>query len=238
MLRFQLDRLPFVYTTWILDSVAAGFCLSCECYIASETKIAIVAAVKVQASSKLFTLEKVNRATANSIPDQKDLPPLRSDLSSCLGAAKQTAERASGLAIEGGSAFTCLLQHMRSASIASPFAPVATVQGWGLEAWRPQGWSSRDWGKEGVWLEPFDRASAYRSLLKLYPSSAARCVQVYVRHLCRTIHSSATKWRNPISSDGRFKETQVALIVTRFFLLDDIRLCMRASNQARHQVKT
>jgi hypothetical protein len=47
-------------------------------------------------------------------------------------------------------------------------ACVEALPGWGLDAWQPKGWSEAQWGRDGVWLEPFTAMDASHTLSQLY----------------------------------------------------------------------
>jgi hypothetical protein len=44
----------------------------------------------------------------------------------------------------------------------------ATVPGFGCQRWQPSGWTSSDWGVDGVWLEPYSSEDVFSTLTLLY----------------------------------------------------------------------
>ena len=56
----------------------------------------------------------------------------------------------------------------QDAGVATGAEPQASIPGWGLRRWSPEGWNSSQWGAGGVWLEPFDVESANETLHMLF----------------------------------------------------------------------
>ena len=74
----------------------------------------------------------------------------------------------------------------------------ATIPGWGFDRWRPRGWTSAQWGEQGIWLEPYDKDAVNATLLNLY------------RHYNRLDLRESTPDAQAAASDGEAPATPLS----------------------------